>query len=202
MIKKWMLSVMVVCLLGAGAVSAAETGESEAVEAGAVEAGAVEVETGEAANEETATEKVEATEEVEAVTHASVTDYYGDFGLSGDALMEAINTPAGSYVIATVNEDGTPQLGFFVYSMMKEGDTYYLALGLAENQTRENLERTGEAMAIYAANPGKDADAQYAVSGARMSLKLVTDEKLAEKLNTAGYDTTMFCEVEWAKPLG
>jgi len=191
MIKKWMLSVMVVCLLGAGAVSAAETGESEAVEAGAVEA-----ETGEAGNEETGTE------EVEAVTHASVTDYYGDFGLSGDALMEAINTPAGSYVIATVNEDGTPQLGFFVYSMMKEGDTYYLALGLAENQTRENLERTGEAMAIYAANPGKDADAQYAVSGARMSLKLVTDEKLAEKLNTAGYDTTMFCEVEWAKPLG
>ena len=186
MIKKWMLSVMVVCLLGAGAVSAAETGESEAVEAGAVEA-----ETGEAGNEE-----------VEAVTHASVTDYYGDFGLSGDALMEAINTPAGSYVIATVNEDGTPQLGFFVYSMMKEGDTYYLALGLAENQTRENLERTGEAMAIYAANPGKYADAQYAVSGARMSLKLVTDEKLAEKLNTAGYDTTMFCEVEWAKPLG
>ena len=191
MIKKWMLSVMVVCLLGAGAVSAAETGESEAVEAGAVEA-----ETREAGNEETGTE------EVEAVTHASVTDYYGDFGLSGDALMEAINTPAGSYVIATVNEDGTPQLGFFVYSMMKEGDTYYLALGLAENQTRENLERTGEAMAIYAANPGKDADAQYAVSGARMSLKLVTDEKLAEKLNTAGYDTTMFCEVEWAKPLG
>ncbi len=191
MIKKWMLSVMVVCLLGAGAVSAAETGESEAVEAGAVEA-----ETGEAGNEETGTE------EVEAVTHASVTDYYGDFGLSGDALMEAVNTPAGSYVIATVNEDGTPQLGFFVYSMMKEGDTYYLALGLAENQTRENLERTGEAMAIYAANPGKDADAQYAVSGARMSLKLVTDEKLAEKLNTAGYDTTMFCEVEWAKPLG
>ena len=191
MIKKWMLSVMVVCLLGAGAVSAAETGESEAVEAGAVEA-----ETGEAGNEETGTE------EVEAVTHASVTDYYGDFGLSGDALMDAVNTPAGSYVIATVNEDGTPQLGFFVYSMMKEGDTYYLALGLAENQTRENLERTGEAMAIYAANPGKDADAQYAVSGARMSLKLVTDEKLAEKLNTAGYDTTMFCEVEWAKPLG
>ena len=156
----------------------------------------VESETGEAGNEETGTE------EVEAVTHASVTDYYGDFGLSGDALMEAINTPAGSYVIATVNEDGTPQLGFFVYSMMKERDTYYLALGLAENQTRENLERTGEAMAIYAANPGKDADAQYAVSGARMSLKLVTDEKLAEKLNTAGYDTTMFCEVEWAKPLG
>ena len=191
MIKKWMLSVMVICLLGAGAVSAAETGESEAVEAGAVEA-----ETGEAGNEETGTE------EVEAVTHASVTDYYGDFGLSGDALMEAINTPAGSYVIATVNEDGTPQLGFFVYSMMKERDTYYLALGLAENQTRENLERTGEAMAIYAANPGKDADAQYVVSGARMSLKLVTDEKLAEKLNTAGYDTTMFCEVEWAKPLG
>ena len=116
--------------------------------------------------------------------------------------MEAINGPSGSYVISTVNEDGTPQVGFFVYSMLKEGDTYYLMLGLAENQTRENLERDKTAMALYAANPEADAEAQYAVSGARMSLELVTDEKLVQKLNASGYDTTMFCEVKWIRPLG
>ena len=35
--------------------------------------------------------------------------------------------------------------------MLKDEDTYYLMLGLAENQTRENLERDKVAMALYAA---------------------------------------------------
>ena len=140
--------------------------------------------------------------EIDSVSGASVTDYYGDFGISGDELMEAVNTPSGSYVIATVNEDGTPLAGFFIYSMVKDGDDYYLLLGLAENQTRANLERTGQAMALYAANPDKDAPAQYAVSGARMQLELVTDESLIEKLNTSGYDTTMFCKVTQVRSLG
>jgi hypothetical protein len=65
-----------------------------------------------------------------------------------------------------------------------------------------NLERDKVAMALYAANPEEDAEAQYAVSGARMGLELVTDEKLVEKLNTSGYDTAMLCEVKWVKPLG
>ena len=139
---------------------------------------------------------------VDSVSGASVTDYYVDYGISGDELMEAVNAPSGSYVIATVNEDGSPLLGYFIYSMIKEEDDYYLLLGLAENQTRENLIRTGEAMALYAANPESEAPAQYAVSGARMGLELVTDEGLIEKLNTAGYDTTMFCKVKWVRSLG
>lgn len=139
---------------------------------------------------------------VEAVSSASVTDFYGDYALTGDDLMEAINTPSGSYVVSTVNEDGTPLAGFFVFSMLKEEDTYYLILGLAENQTRENLERTGTAMALYAANPEADANAQYAVAGARMELELVTDEELVKKLNTTGYDTAMLCEVKGFRSLG
>ena len=173
MFIRWMVSLAASCLLLGGAVYASET-EAQALD-----------------------ESV-----VEAVSSASVVDYYGEYGLSGDELMEAVNTPSGSYVVATVNEDGTAQAGFFVYSMLKEGDTYYLMLGLAENQTRENLERTGEGVALYAANPDKDAQAQYAVSGARMGLELVTDEALVQKLNTSGYDTAMLCEVKWVKTLG
>ena len=141
-------------------------------------------------------------EAVDSVSSASVMDYYGDYGISGDELMDAINGPSGSYVISTVNEDGSPLAGFFVYSMVKDGDDYYLQLGLAENQTRVNLERTGTAMALYAMNPEADADAQYAVSGARMDLELVTDESLIEKLNTSGYDTAMFCKVTGVRSLG
>ena len=173
MFRKWMISAIAVCMLCSGVVCASET----------------------------ETEKTEE-KEFEAVSSASVTDYYGDFALSGDELMEAVNGPSGSYVVSTVNEDGSPLAGFFVFSMSKDADTHYVLLGLAENQTRENLERTGKAMALYAANPDKDAPAQYAVSGARMELELVTDEELTEKLNTTGYDTTMICEVKSVRSLG
>ena len=36
--------------------------------------------------------------------------------------MNAINSYSGSYVVSTVNEDGTPQVGFYVYSMMEDAD--------------------------------------------------------------------------------
>ena len=173
MYKKWLTFTIAFCMLCMGTVYASET-------------------------EQEMSENIE----VEAVSGASVTDYYGDFGIYGDDLMDAVNGPSGTYVVSTVNEDGTPQVGFFVYSMLKDGDTYYLQLGLAENQTRVNLERTGQAMALYAANPEEDANAQYAVAGARMGLELVTDEELIEKLNTSGYDTAMFCEVKWIRSLG
>ena len=140
--------------------------------------------------------------EVEAVSSASVMDYYADFGIEGDALMEAVNTPSGSYVVATVNEDGTPLAGYFVFTMAKDGDDYYVLLGLAENQTRLNLERTGKAMALYTVNPEEEAPAQYPVSGARMKLELVTDEELTAKLNTSDYDTVMLCRVTEIRSLG
>lgn len=140
--------------------------------------------------------------EVEGVSSASVMDFYGDFGIDGDTLMDAVNSYSGSYVVATVNEDGSPQVGFYIYSMVKDGEDYYVLLGLAENQTRVNLEREGQAMALYAANPEEGAENQYAVSGARMYLELVTDEELVEKLNTTGYDTTMICKVVGTRSLG
>ena len=93
MLKKIMLSVIALCVLGAGTVSASETEIPEG-------------------------------KEVDSVSGASVTDYYGDFGMSGDELMEAVNAPSGSYVIATVNEDGTPLAGFFVYSMLNLFDVF------------------------------------------------------------------------------
>ena len=149
-----------------------------------------------------ASESIPEAVEVEAVSSASKSDYYGDYGIEGDELMEAVNSFSGSYVISTVNEDGTPLAAYFVYSMAKDGDEYYLVLGLAENQTRENLARTGEAMALYAANPEPDAQAQFAVSGARMRLELVTDEELVEKLNTSDDDTVMLCRVAEVRSLG
>ena len=39
-------------------------------------------------------------------------------------------------------------------------------------------------------------------AGARMTLKLVTDEDLVARLNTSGYDTAMLCEVTGTRSLG
>ena len=46
--------------------------------------------------------------EVDAFTSASVTDFYGDNALTGDELMNAINSFSGFYLVCTTNPDGAP----------------------------------------------------------------------------------------------
>ena len=77
---------------------------------------------------------------VDAVTSASVADYYADGILTGDDLMNAINSYTGFYAVASVNPDGTPNLGFYIYGCVKVEDKYYLQLGLAPNQTTANVD--------------------------------------------------------------
>ena len=196
------LSLIFAMPVGAAAEMSSEAESSPAVESAAATENSSEAESSPAAESAAATESVAADATADAVSSASQNDFYTDFALSGDELMNAVNEYSGFYVVATANEDGTPQLGYFVYSMLKDGDAYYVMLGLEENQTRVNLERTGRAEAIYAARPADDEQPQYAVSGARMELELVTDEELTQKLNTEGYDTSMFLKVTEAKPLG
>lgn len=116
----------------------------------------------------------------DAVTSASVADYYADSMLSGDDLMNAINSYTGFYAVCSVNPDGTPNVGFYIYGCVKVGDKYYLQLGLAPNQTTANVDNGSELVAMYAALPAEGAT--YPTSGARMTLKKVTDEALLEEL--------------------
>ena len=139
---------------------------------------------------------------VDTAGSASVADFYGAYAIAGDALMEAINSYAGFYAVATVNEDGTPNLAFFVYGCVKVEDKYYISLGIAENQTRENILRTGEAVAMYGAVPAADSGMPYAVAGARMTLKLVTDEALLSQLANPQYPGTLFAEIVSLRSLG
>ena len=83
--------------------------------------------------------------------------------------MNAINSYTGFYAVASVNPDGTPNLGFYIYGCVKVGDSYYLQLGLAPNQTTANVDNGSELVAMYAALPAEDAT--YPTSGARMTLK-------------------------------
>ena len=140
--------------------------------------------------------------DVDTVTSASVNDFYSDGILEGDGLMNAINTYSGFYAVASVNPDGTPNLGFYIYGCVKVEDKYYLQLGLSPNQTTANVDAGSELVAMYAALP--EEGATYPTSGARMSLSKVTDETLLEELlKTApqGF-TPMYYEITAIRSLG
>ena len=139
----------------------------------------------------------------DAVSSASVADFYADAALTGDELMNAINAFSGTYLVATTNPDGTPNMAFFVFSMVKHEDQYYLQLGLAENQSKENLAANGEGVAIFGANPDVAAgDKPYPVAGARIRFKALEDPSLAETLNASGRPGAMFFEITEIRPVG
>ena len=140
--------------------------------------------------------------EPDAVTSASVADFYADGMLEGDDLMNAINAYTGFYAVASVNPDGPPNLGFYIYGCVKVEESYYLQLGLSPNQTTANVDAGSELVAMYAALPAEDAT--YPTSGARMTLKKVEDEDLlATLLESApqGF-TPMYYEITAVRSLG
>lgn len=139
----------------------------------------------------------------DAVSSASVADFYADSALTGDDLMNAINAFSGTYLVSTANPDGTPNTAFLVFSMVKHEDKYYLMIGSAENQTKANLIATGEGMAVFGANPDIAAgDKPYPVAGARLWFKALEDSSLTETLNTSGRPGAMFFEVTQIRPVG
>ena len=139
--------------------------------------------------------------EVDAFTSASVADYYGHAALTGDDLMNAINSQSGTYLICTTNPDGSANAAVFIFAMKKLNDQYYLQLGLAPNQSMQNLNANGEGVAVYAANPAPDAK-QYAVSGARIYFEAIEDQAVVEELMKDARQGAMFFEIVAVRPLG
>lgn len=132
-------------------------------------------------------------------TSASVSNYYAQYAMEGDALMEAVNSQAGFYLICTTNPDGSPNAGVFIFAIKKLNDKYYIQLGLAENQTKANLEQTGIGLAVYAAVP---ADKPYAVGGARFYFETIEDQAVVDELMKDARQGAMFFEITEVLPLG
>ena len=141
--------------------------------------------------------------DVDTFASASVADYYAANALTGDDLMNAVNSQSGCYLVSTTNPDGTPNVAYFIFSMVKHEDAYYLQLGLAENQSKANLEANGEGLAVYAANPSTEEGAKaYAVSGARIRFAAIEDQAVVDALNADARPGAMFFEITEVKPLG
>ena len=139
--------------------------------------------------------------EVDAFTSASVADYYGANALAGDDLMNAVNSQSGCYLVSTTNPDGTPNTAYFIFGIKKVGEAYYLQLGLAENQSKANLQANGNGLAVYAANPVEGAK-PYAVSGARIWFEAIEDQAVIDALTAEARPGAMFFEITEVKPLG
>lgn len=136
----------------------------------------------------------------DVTTSASVADYYASGALTGDDLMNAINTFSGTYLVASSNEDGTPNVAYFVFSMVKHEDKYYLQLGLAANQSKANLEARPYGMAVYAANPAEGAP--LTTSGARIWFDAIDDQAVIDALSANARPGAMFYEITLIRPLG
>ncbi|MBR5287140.1 MAG: hypothetical protein IKU34_00945 [Clostridia bacterium] len=143
-------------------------------------------------------------ETVDAFSSASVADYYGAAALTGDDLMNAVNSQSGTYLVSTTNPDGSPNTAYFVFGIKKVDEKYYVQLGLAENQSKANLIANGAGLAVYAANPsGEEGAKDYTVSGARIWFEAFEDAAVLEKLNAeAGRPGAMFYEIVEVRPLG
>ena len=139
--------------------------------------------------------------DVDTFASASVADYYAANALTGDDLMNAVNSQSGCYLVSTTNPDGTPNTAYFIFAIKKLDDKYYLQLGLAENQSKANLEANGNGLAIYAANPEADAK-PYAVSGARIRFAAIEDQAIVDALNADLSRPALFFEIVEVKPLG
>lgn len=140
--------------------------------------------------------------DADATSSASVANYYADFALAGEELAAAVNAQTGFYLVVTVNPDGTPNAGYFIFAIKELNGKQYLQLGLAENQTKANLESVGAGLAIYAALPSADAKNQYAVSGARFYFKAIEDQAVVDELMKDARQGAMFFEITEVLPLG
>ena len=86
--------------------------------------------------------------------------------------------------------------------MVKHEGEYYLQLGLADNQSKANLQANGNGLAVYAANPSGEADAKpYPVAGARIWFSAIEDETLLAALSANAREGAMFFQITAIRPL-
>ena len=137
-------------------------------------------------------------------TSASVSNFYAQYALTGDDLMNAVNDWYGeaqkaTYLICTTNPDGSPNAGVFIFGIKKLNDKYYIQLGLAANQTAANLAATGEGLAVFAFAP---EGMTFAAGGARMYFKAIEDQAIIDELMKDARETQTFYEITEVLPLG
>lgn len=88
-------------------------------------------------------------------------------------LKDSMAKFEGMGIVATVNEDGSPNAAIFMPAMP---DEEHLVLVLAKNNSRANIERTGKAHLVYDVPNPKAEEKAARHAGARLELRLLRPE--------------------------
>ncbi len=104
--------------------------------------------------------------------------------LEGQALAASMAAVAGVGVVATVNEDGTPNAGVFVPMML---DDSHVVMTLAPNRTRDNIERTGECVLVYEEVHPEAPEKADRYRGVRFRLELLREGEARRAQALAGW---------------
>lgn len=138
--------------------------------------------------------------EPDAVSSASQV-FYQDSSLDREQLWTEIGERTGSCTIATVNEDGTPNLIVAVPATAGDSHIYFT---WADNVSKANAERTGQAMVSYYIYHADAESKTERHTGARLKLELERDEKVLEQLaeNDATVKAGTVFKVKEILPLG
>ena len=116
-----------------------------------------------------------------SATPDATTNHFTNFDTA--ELGESLARMEGTFVLATTNADGSPDAAIFVPRMF---DDKHLILFLAQNRTRDNIERTGRAWGVYNVIHPEATEKHDRYAGARMELTLVLPEgETAEEFTRA-----------------
>lgn len=183
----------------AGCQSGAKAAETPAATVQAETESAAETET--VAKTESVVETGTAAETVDAVSSASQM-FYQEASFDHDRLWDSIGKFEGSCTIATVNEDGTPNLIVAVPGTAGDSHLYF---NWADNGTKANVQRTGEAMLSYYVYHPEAEEKMERNQGARIKVSLETDQAVLEQLqkeNPACSAVSTVLRVEEILPIG
>ncbi len=141
------------------------------------------------------------TPSAETIASASGQFYYEESSYTKEELieyMQAYPYPA-SVTIATVNEDGSPNISIVIPGISEDGN--YFVFGLADNRTAENfIERELAVVAFYEYNPTAE-DRADRNRGCRVIIKYPGAE-VNEQLNEGRERPALFMEIVEILPIG
>lgn len=142
---------------------------------------------------------------IDSISAASKAFYYAKSSLTGEDLWKAIEARAGAVVVATANEDGTPNAAVIIPGISK--DRTALIFGIAPNQTLENLKARHVAVVTIYLYTASATDKFERNKGARIIAELITDQTEIARLAAENKDRgasagSTFLKIVKILPLG
>lgn len=114
-------------------------------------------------------------------TSASVPLDKYDLGATPQSFIDAGYT--GTYLISTVNPDGTANVGYLIFGLKVYEGGYYLVMN-EKKQSGINLARNGEGVLVWAANydaEGSIEGKNWSTLGLKMTINIVAETDPAYK---------------------